>query len=111
NRTSVNAASRVDARHQAEVRAWWRDWQRYLQAHTQLLDTRASETTGAPSFERTDEAWEAQRIEAELTLRRIPHDRRVVFDQQREDRRVAVEAGLEATVPATDGMRSAGLDP
>src|SRR3954447_19986061 len=72
-RSTVHVADRVDARHQAEIKTWWRDWHRYLQAQLQVLDARQAATLQGPSFERTDEAWEYQRVEAEQTLRRIPH--------------------------------------
>ena len=96
-RSALDSATRSDARHQAEITSWWRDWHRYLQAHLQLLEARQAEATAPPSFERTDDAWEQQRAAADQTLRRIPHDRRAVFDRTREARRAPTEAELGAT--------------
>ena len=111
NRSTMDAATRVDARHQAEIKSWWRDWHRYLQAHLHLLTARQAETTHAPSFERSEEAWEQQRADAEQTLKRIPHDRRVVFDRTRDARRGEVHAQLEGRQQAGGASRSTGLDP
>lgn len=110
-RSTVDAATRIDARHLAEIKAWWRDWRRYLQAHLQLLHTRQAEATLAPSFERTDQAWEQQRTEAEHTLKRIPHDRRVVFDRARDARRADIQAQLEGKQQANGAAPRGGLDP
>ena len=106
SRWGGDLAARSDARHQAEVRSWWRDWHRYLEAQLQLLRARAAETTSPPSFERDDDAWEQQRAEAELALRRVPQERRTVFDRTRDTHRVEVVAALEGANGA-----SATLDP
>jgi hypothetical protein len=110
-RSTVDAAMRIDARHQAEIKAWWRDWHRYLKAQLQLLDARQSEATHAPNFERTEQAWEQQRAEAEQTLKRIPHDRRVVFDRARDARRGEVQALLESRHQSNGASQRAAVDP
>src|ERR687885_603767 len=109
--STAEAATRADALHQAEVRSWWRDWHRYLQAHLQLLDAQAAEATHAPSFERTADAWEQQHAEAEQTLKRIPHDRRVVFDRTRDGRRAEMQAHLEVRATANGATGGGGRDP
>ena len=109
-RSAIDSATRSDARHQAEVTSWWRDWHRYLHAQLQLLDARQAEATTPPSFERTDDAWEQQRATAEQVLRRIPHDRRAVFDRTREARRAPTEAELGTTGRA-NGATPQPLDP
>ena len=110
-RSTVDAATRIDARHQAEIKAWWRDWHRYLKAQLQLLDARQAEATHTPNFERTEQAWEQQRTEAEQTLKRIPHDRRVVFDRTRDARRGEVQALLESKHQSNGASQRAGVDP
>ena len=111
NRSTLDTATRVDARHEAEVKAWWRDWHRYLTAHTELIETRQAEATQAPSFERSEQAWEERRAAAEQTLKRLPHERRIVFDREREERRATVQAALEAKQRNNGASRTGGLDP
>ena len=111
SRSAVDTATRSDARHQAEIKSWWRDWHRYLHAQLQLLQSRQAEATVPPSFERTDQAWEQQRAEAEHTLRRVPHDRRAVFDRTRELRRAEVQAQLEAKQRTHGASHGQALDP
>ena len=111
SRSTIDTATRIDARHQAEIKSWWRDWHRCLRAQLQLLDARQAEATTAPSFERTDQAWEQQRAEADQTLRRIPHERRAVFDRTREARRTEVQVQLETKQRAHGASHGQGLDP
>ena len=111
SRSTIDTATRIDARHQAEIKSWWRDWHRCLRAQLQLLDARQAEATTAPSFERTDQAWEQQRAEAEQTLRRIPHERRAVFDRTREARRTEVQVQLETKQRAHGASHGQALDP
>jgi hypothetical protein len=109
--STTDAATRSDARHQAEIKAWWRDWYRYLTAQLQLLDARQAEATSPPSFERTEQAWEQQRAQAEQTLKRIPHDRRGIFDRTRDARRAEVQAQLDAKHQSNGSSRNLALDP
>ena len=101
SRSAIDEALRTDARHQAEVTSWWRDWHRYLEAQLQLLTAREAEMVAPPSFERSDSAWEQQRADAEQTYRRIPADRRALFDRTRDAHRARLESA-----PAID--RAAG---
>ncbi|MDQ5851486.1 MAG: hypothetical protein M3380_05320 [Chloroflexota bacterium] len=111
NRSTVDAATRIDARHEADVKAWWRDWRRYLEAQLQLLHARQAEATQAPSFERSEQAWEEQRATAEQTLKRMPHERRVVFDREIEVRRAMVQGALEAKQRSNGAAHTGALDP
>src|SRR4051812_42166048 len=94
-RSAIDAATQLDARHQAETKVWWRDWHRWLTAHLQLLEARQAEASRPPSFERSDDAWEQLQADAEQTLRRIPHNQRVVFERARDTRRGEVQAQVQ----------------
>jgi len=104
-------AADLDAQHQAEITTWWRDWHRWLTAHVHLLEARAADGSQPPSFERTDDAWELQRTEAEQTLQRIPPAARVVFERARDARRTDVEAELATRRQGSGVGRDADLDP
>jgi hypothetical protein len=108
-RAAVSSADKADAMHQAQVHEQWRDWDRYLQAHLQLLDALQAEATSLPSFERQDDAWEMKRERAQADLKRIPGYRRGLFDRVREERRQDVQHELEAAQRA-NGSRRVGVD-
>lgn len=92
---SPDQAAQLDAAHQADVCAQWRDWHRYLTAHTTLLAAQTADIASGPRFEQASDDWDAKRTQAEADLKRIGGKRRALFDAVREQRRLEVYAELE----------------
>ena len=98
----VLSRDRMDAKHQEDDVALWRDYYAFLTAKRVLLDVRIAEARAA--FEQA-EALEDQAKQAQLRLDAIPASLRAMFEHVLEERRQQVQADMEAELRAT---RSSG---
>jgi hypothetical protein len=87
--------TRAGAAIQEAIHTQWRDWTRYLEARLALLDARIAERRVA--FER-DNNLEERAEQARTALTVIPQARRILFDRLCEERRQALQVGLESTL-------------
>jgi hypothetical protein len=87
--------TRAGAAIQEAIHTQWRDWTRYLEARLALLDARIAERRVA--FER-DNDLEERAEQARTALTVIPQARRLLFDRLCEERRQALQVGLESTL-------------
>lgn len=103
------ARDRMDARHQEDDVALWRDYHAFLKSRQSLLDIRAAEAHGA--FEQT-EALEANARQAQARLDSIPAGLRAMFEHVLEERRQRIQGELEAELRAQRGAgRTRHVDP
>lgn len=103
------ARDRMDARHQEDDVALWRDYHAFLKCKQTLLDVRAAEARGA--FEQSD-TLEADAQQAQGRMDAIPAGTRAMFEHVLEERRQRVQGELEAELRAQRGNgRARHVDP
>lgn len=103
------ARDRMDAKHQEDDIALWRDYHAFLKSKQALLDVRAAEAHGA--FEQAD-TLESDARQAQGRLDAIPAGTRTMFEHVLEARRQRVQGELEAELRAQRGNgRARHVDP
>lgn len=100
-----------DATFDEDAISCWRDWRRFLELRTALLETRAAPTAQGrePAFER-DSPETDRETSLQAQLNAIPIERRKVFERSYEERRSEVYTRLEADA-RSEGSRRRLPDP